>query len=110
MIQASGVSVRLDAVRKEYGSVTAVRDVTLDIAAGEFFTLVGPSGSGKTTLLQMIAGFIAPSRGDIIVAGASVSNVPPQGRNLGMVFQNYALFPHLTVFENVAFPLRVRRH
>jgi len=99
----------MDKIRKVYGDIAVVGDISLDIRAGEFFTLLGPSGSGKTTLLQMIAGFVSPSGGEVFIDGRSVVRVPPQHREVGMVFQNYALFPHLTVFENVAFPLRVRR-
>jgi spermidine/putrescine ABC transporter ATP-binding subunit len=109
MARERGASIRLEAIWKRYGDVTAVRDVTVEVAAGEFFTLLGPSGSGKTTLLQTIAGFALPSRGEVYIDGRAVSRIPAQHRNLGMVFQSYALFPHLTVFENVAFPLRVRR-
>ncbi|WP_275174658.1 ABC transporter ATP-binding protein [Bradyrhizobium sp. CSS354] len=83
--------------------------VSLDIQSGEFLTLLGPSGSGKTTTLMMIAGFQAPSKGDIAIDGVSVVDTPPYRRNIGMVFQNYALFPHLTVAENIAFPLKQRR-
>jgi ABC-type Fe3+/spermidine/putrescine transport system ATPase subunit len=104
-----GAAIRLEGIGKEYGPITAVRNVTVDIGAGEFFTLLGPSGSGKTTLLQLVAGFTAPSRGELFIDGSPMSRVPPQRRDLGMVFQSYALFPHLNVFENVAFPLRVRR-
>jgi len=89
--------------------VVAVRDVSLTIAPGSFFTLLGPSGSGKTTTLMMVAGFLHPTRGEIFVDGAAVAGLPPQKRDLGMVFQSYAVFPHLTVFENVAFPLEVRK-
>jgi spermidine/putrescine ABC transporter ATP-binding subunit len=88
--------------------VVAVSDVSLTIGAGTFFTLLGPSGSGKTTTLMMIAGFLHPTRGAIVIDGVDVTARPPQKRDLGMVFQSYAVFPHLTVFENVAFPLRVR--
>lgn len=86
-----------------------MRDVTVTIDPGSFFTLLGPSGSGKTTTLMMIAGFVYPTRGEIFVDGAPVAALPPQKRDLGMVFQNYAVFPHLTVFQNIAFPLQVRR-
>jgi spermidine/putrescine ABC transporter ATP-binding subunit len=89
--------------------VVAVRDVTVTIDPASFFTLLGPSGSGKTTTLMMIAGFVYPTRGEIYVDGAPVAALPPQKRDLGMVFQNYAVFPHLTVFQNIAFPLQVRR-
>ena len=93
-------------VTKTFGEMTAVREVSLSIAAGEFFSLLGPSGCGKTTLLRMIAGFETPTAGQIIVAGRDMASVPPHRRPVNMVFQNYALFPHLTVFENVAFGLK----
>src|SRR5690606_30192304 len=80
----------------------------LEIRSGEFFSIIGPSGSGKTTLLGAIAGFIPPSSGKIELDDVDISGLPPYQRNLGMVFQNYALFPHMSVFENVAFPLRLR--
>jgi spermidine/putrescine ABC transporter ATP-binding subunit len=104
-----GAEVRLEHLTRTYGSVVAVDDATLTIDPGSFFTLLGPSGSGKTTTLMMVAGFVTPTRGDIRVDGASVARLPPQKRDLGMVFQSYAVFPHLTVFDNVAFPLQVRR-
>ncbi|WP_348794380.1 ABC transporter ATP-binding protein [Mesorhizobium sp. KR1-2] len=96
-------------VVKQYASVYAVNDISLDIQEGEFLTLLGPSGSGKTTLLMMIAGFVAPTSGEMVMAGANVAALPPEKRNFGMVFQGYALFPHLSVFDNVAFPLRLRK-
>jgi putative spermidine/putrescine transport system ATP-binding protein len=97
-------------VQKSYdGATLAVRDLTLDVARGEFLTLLGPSGSGKTTTLNMLAGFERPTRGEILLSGRPVARLPPYERNIGMVFQNYALFPHMTVAENVAFPLRARR-
>ena len=99
----------LENICKTYGSSVAVDDVSLRIARGSFLTLLGPSGSGKTTLLMMIAGFVAPSSGQIRLDGAPIAHLPPEKRNFGMVFQGYALFPHLTVAENVAFPLKVRR-
>ena len=105
----AGAEVRLEGLTKVFGSVVAVRDVSLTIGAGSFFTLLGPSGSGKTTTLMMIAGFVHPTRGVIAIDGVDVAARPPQKRDLGMVFQSYAVFPHLTVFENVAFPLRVRK-
>ena len=104
----SGAVVSLRGLEKDYGGVGAVRGVSLDVAAGEFLTLLGPSGSGKTTTLMMIAGFETPTAGDIVVDGRSVVGVSPHRRNIGMVFQNYALFPHLTVAENIAFPLKQR--
>jgi len=94
---------------KTYGSVTAVEQVTLDIAQGEFVTFLGPSGSGKSTTLYVIAGFQDPSAGDVLLNGKSMLHVPPNERNIGMVFQRYTLFPHLSVADNVGFPLRVRR-
>ncbi|TBZ95937.1 MULTISPECIES: ABC transporter ATP-binding protein [Rhizobium] len=103
-----GAPVFIDRIGKVYGSQTAVGAVTLDIAAGEFLSILGPSGSGKTTLLTMIAGFESPSAGRIIIGGRDVTAVSPDRRNIGMVFQRYALFPHLTVAENIAFPLKMR--
>ena len=105
----SGAEVRLEALSKTYGDFVAVRDLSLVAASGEFFTILGPSGSGKTTTLMMIAGFTQPSSGVVSIDGRDVTRKPPQARDIGMVFQNYALFPHLTVFDNLAFPLRVRR-
>jgi len=96
-------------LRKSFGSVAAVDHVSLTIERGEFVTLLGPSGSGKTTTLMMIAGFEYPTSGDILIGGESVVSMPPSKRNIGMVFQNYSLFPHMTVFENIAFPLRMRK-
>ena len=104
-----GAEVRLRALTKTFGSVVAVSDVSVTVAAASFFTLLGPSGSGKTTTLMMVAGFVHPTRGEIAIDGVDVTALPPQKRDLGMVFQSYAVFPHLTVFENVAFPLQVRK-
>jgi spermidine/putrescine ABC transporter ATP-binding subunit len=108
--QASGRrgALRFVGLRKTYGATPVVDGLDLEIAAGEFFTLLGPSGCGKTTTLMMLAGFTDPSGGDVLIDGASVVRVPPQDRNIGMVFQNYALFPHMTVAENLAFPLEMR--
>ncbi len=100
--------VVLDAIRKAYGSTIAIDNVSLSIQSGEFLTLLGPSGSGKTTCLRIIAGMIQPDRGRLMIAGRDVSAVPMHRRNIGMVFQNYSLFPHMTVAQNVAYPLRVR--
>jgi putative spermidine/putrescine transport system ATP-binding protein len=101
--------VRFRGVRKTYdGTTLAVRDLDLDVRRGEFLTLLGPSGSGKTTTLMMLAGFEAPSGGEILFDGRPITGTPPHRRNFGMVFQNYALFPHLTVGDNVAYPLTVR--
>jgi spermidine/putrescine ABC transporter ATP-binding subunit len=104
----NGAVVTLTGIEKSYGGVGAVRGVSLDVAAGEFLTLLGPSGSGKTSTLMMIAGFETPSAGDIRIDGKSVVGVSPHKRNIGMVFQNYALFPHLTVLDNIGFPLKQR--
>ena len=105
----TGAEVRLQDLTKTFGAVVAVRDVSLTVAAGSFFTLLGPSGSGKTTTLMMVAGFVYPTRGEVFVDGAPVAGLPPQKRDLGMVFQSYAVFPHLTVYQNIAFPLEVRK-
>jgi spermidine/putrescine ABC transporter ATP-binding subunit len=106
--QAIGGHVQLVGLARDYAGVQAVSDVDLSVAPGEFLTLLGASGSGKTTTLMMIAGFVSPSRGDVLVDGRSVVGEPPERRNLGVVFQSYALFPHMTVEENVGFPLRMR--
>jgi spermidine/putrescine ABC transporter ATP-binding subunit len=105
---ASGAQVRLRNLGKAYGTVVALDDISLDIPAGAFVSLLGPSGSGKTTTLNLIAGFLTPDRGDIFIDERSVADVPPHKRNIGMVFQSYSLFPHMTVAENVGFPLRMR--
>ena len=104
----TAAAVRLDAVRKAYGDVVAVDGVDLEIPAGEFFTLLGPSGSGKTTTLRLIAGFERPDEGRIELGGADVSNRPPYARDVNTVFQDYALFPHMSVADNVAYGLRVQ--
>ena len=102
-------AIELRGLTKRYGDETVVDGAAVSIAPGEFFSLLGPSGSGKTTTLMMIAGFVHPDGGAILVDGEDVTAAPPQKRGFGMVFQNYAIFPHLNVFENVAFPLRARR-
>ena len=96
-------------ISKVYGAVTAVKSVTMDIAEGEFMTFLGPSGSGKSTTLYVLAGFQDPTDGDILLKGQSLLSIQSHKRNIGMVFQRYTLFPHLSVGENVAFPLRIRR-
>ncbi|MFD1570879.1 ABC transporter ATP-binding protein [Halorubrum laminariae] len=100
------VAVALDGVTKRYGETAAVDDVSLRVREGEFFTLVGPSGCGKTTTLRLIAGFEATTEGTVRFGGESVAGVPPEDRDVGVVFQNYALFPHMTVGENVAYGLK----
>jgi len=106
---AAEIDVRLTGIRKTYGDVVAVDRVDLEIPAGEFFTLLGPSGSGKTTTLRLIAGFERPDEGRIELGGAGVTNRAPYERDVNTVFQDYALFPHMTVAENVAYGLRVKR-
>ncbi len=103
------LSVMLREVRKNFGAVAAVDGVSLEVAQGEFFFLLGPSGCGKTTLLRMIAGFVEPDGGEIRFGERLMNDVPPHRRNTGMVFQNYALWPHMSVFENVAYGLELRK-
>jgi putative spermidine/putrescine transport system ATP-binding protein len=103
-----GTSIGVRDVHKTYGSFVALDRVSIDIEAGEFLTLLGPSGSGKTTLLNVLAGFVRPDHGSVIVDGEEFLTKPPHRRNLGMVFQNYALFPHMNVHDNVAYPLKLR--
>jgi putative spermidine/putrescine transport system ATP-binding protein len=102
-------ALELRQVSKRYASAAAVRDVSFVVPGGQFLTLLGPSGSGKTTILNLIAGFTEPSGGEILLDSKKITHLPPEKRGFGMVFQGYALFPHLTVFENVAFPLKIRR-
>jgi len=118
MVQAAGerapgdarAHVRFEGVQKSYdGDALVVKDLNLDIAQGEFLTMLGPSGSGKTTCLMMLAGFESTTHGAIYLGDKRIDNVPPHKRDIGMVFQNYALFPHMTVGENLAFPLKVRK-
>jgi len=104
-----GPAVRLRRIRKAFGAIVAADGIDLEIGEGEFFTMLGPSGSGKTTLLRMIAGFELPDDGRIELSGADVTGQPPYLRNVNTVFQDYALFPHMTVLENVEYGLRVRR-
>jgi putative spermidine/putrescine transport system ATP-binding protein len=101
--------LRLENVTKHYGAVIAVEEVNLEITEGEFLTLLGPSGSGKTTILNLCAGTVEPSSGTLWLREKDATHIPPNKRGLGMVFQNYALMPHMTVFENIAFPLRIRK-
>ncbi|MBG9387995.1 ABC transporter ATP-binding protein [Caenimonas sp. DR4.4] len=101
--------VGLRNVTKRYGDLVALHETSLEVRQGEFLTLLGPSGSGKTTLLNMIAGMATPSGGEIILNGRDVTSLPAEERGMGMVFQTYALMPHMTVFENIAFPLQIRK-
>ena len=104
-----GVAVRLEGVVKRFGDVVAVDGVDLDVREGEFFSMLGPSGSGKTTCLRMIAGFERPTEGRVLLGGIDVGDLPPYERDVNTVFQDYALFPHMTVAENVAYGLMVRK-
>jgi putative spermidine/putrescine transport system ATP-binding protein len=104
-----GSPVSFEGVTKRYGDFVALQPTDLAIEPGEFFAIIGPSGSGKTTLLGITAGFITPSAGAVRVAGSDTVAIPPYRRNIGMVFQNYSLFPHMTVAENIGFPLRMRK-
>src|SRR3954453_10200032 len=108
-MEGDGQAIVLDAVSKQFGDHAAVRDVSLSIRDGEFFSLLGPSGCGKTTTLRMIAGFVEPDEGRILLQGRDVTTVPPNKRPVNMVFQQYALFPHMSVYDNVAFGLTVKR-
>ena len=108
MAEQSG-GIALEGVSKRFGKTAAVSDVTLAIDEGEFFSLLGPSGCGKTTTLRMIAGFEAPDEGRIVLQGRDVTAIAPNKRPLNMVFQQYALFPHMSVHDNVAFGLKVKR-
>lgn len=103
-----GVPIRLEKLSKHYGTAAVLSDVDISVEAGELLSILGPSGSGKTTLLMLVAGFVAADSGRLLLGGADVSRLPPHKRNIGVVFQNYALFPHLSVIENVAFPLESR--
>ena len=105
---AAPSAVSLRGIAKTYGDRAAVRDLDLDIAAGEFFSMLGPSGCGKTTTLRMIGGFVDPTRGEVRLHGADVTDLPPNRRDVNTVFQSYALFEHLSIWENVAFGLRRR--
>jgi spermidine/putrescine transport system ATP-binding protein len=107
--ESSEPSVRLDRVSKHFGDLVAVRDLDLDVGRGEFFTLLGPSGCGKTTTLRMVAGFEEPTAGHVLIEGQDVAGMPPHRRPTNTVFQSYALFPHLSVGDNVAFGLRRKR-
>ena len=105
----SALPISMRGITKCYGSVAVLKDLDLDVAPGEFLTLLGPSGSGKTTLLMILAGFVRANAGSVKVGAEEIITMPPHKRNIGMVFQNYALFPHMNVFQNIAFPLKQRR-
>jgi spermidine/putrescine transport system ATP-binding protein len=109
MSQDGGVAITLEGVGKRFGSVVAVRETSLEIRDGEFFSMLGPSGCGKTTTLRMIAGFEIPDEGRILLRGADVTDVPPNQRNVNTVFQHYALFPHMSVSDNVSFGLELKK-
>ena len=102
-------NIQLNNLTKKYGSFNAVDSINLSIKNGEFVTLLGPSGCGKTTTLRMVAGFIKPTSGDLIIGGSNMVGVPPHNRKVGLVFQNYALFPHMSVRKNVAFGLKMQK-
>ena len=108
MASRAAVPIAVRALRKTYGAVRALDDVDLDVRSGEFLTLLGPSGSGKTTLLMVLAGFIRPDQGSLMFGDQEVIRLAPHKRDIGMVFQNYALFPHMDVAANVAYPLKLR--
>jgi ABC-type Fe3+/spermidine/putrescine transport system ATPase subunit len=105
---AHGTSIVFDEVHKSFGPIRALSPTSLEVGAGEFLTVLGPSGSGKTTLLNIAAGYVSPDGGRVLLGSRDVTQLPPRHRNIGMVFQNYALFPHLDVFDNVAYGLKVR--
>ena len=105
----TAIKLQVDGVHKRFGNFTALQETSLELREGEFLTLLGPSGSGKTTLLMMVAGLLSPDGGSILIDGKVATYAPPYERDIGMVFQSYALFPHLTIAENIAFPLRMRK-
>jgi len=100
--------VELVGVQKSFGNVRAVEDISLRVYRGEFLSLLGPSGCGKTTIMKMVAGLLEPSAGDIFIRGERVNERPPYDRDIGLMFQNYALFPHKSIFDNIAFGLKYR--
>ena len=97
-------------VSKSFGSITAVDNVSLEVKRGEFFSLLGPSGCGKTTMLRLLAGFERPDSGRVLLDGVDITDLPPNKRKVNTIFQNYALFPHMTVWENIAFGLKVAKN
>jgi putative spermidine/putrescine transport system ATP-binding protein len=106
---AEPTAVALDRVTKRFGELTAIDQISLAVRRGELMTLLGPSGCGKTTLLNLVAGFLLPESGEIVIDGRQVTNIPTYRREIGIMFQNYALFPHMNVAENVGYGLRMRR-
>ena len=102
-------TVETKELKKHFGQVKAVDGVDLSIVEGEFFVILGPSGCGKTTLMRMIAGLEQPTDGEILIAGERMNELPPRKREVAMVFQSYALYPHMTVFDNIAFPLKAKK-
>jgi len=109
-IENAKALVHFEHIEKSFdGETLVIKDLNLEISQGEFLTMLGPSGSGKTTCLLMLAGFLTPTHGEIYLEGKPIGNIPPHKRNIGMVFQNYALFPHMTISENLAYPLKVRK-
>lgn len=108
ILGVNGVPVRINEISKSYGAFPVLQSIRLNIEPGEFLTMLGPSGSGKTTLLMVIAGFVRPDNGSLQIGNVEAIRLPPHKRNVGMVFQSYALFPHMDVFSNVAFPLSIR--
>ena len=109
MTEAPAIALRVVGATRRFGATIALGGVDLEVRKGEMLTLLGPSGSGKTTLLKVIAGFEIPDEGEVFLAGRNVTLAPPARRDVGMVFQNYALFPHMTVAQNIAFPLEMRK-
>ncbi|WP_454651223.1 ABC transporter ATP-binding protein [Bradyrhizobium liaoningense] len=109
MVERGQAAIQVRGLAKRYGDTTVLEHVDMDVRAGEFLTLLGPSGSGKSTLLMIIAGFTGATAGTVLLDGRDIVGLPPHKRDLGVVFQSYALFPHMSVAENVAYPLRVRR-
>src|SRR5215213_4491634 len=102
-------NLRIEKLTKKYGNVKALDDFSLEIKSGEFMVLLGPSGCGKTTAVRCIAGLISPTNGQIYIGDQLVNDLPPKDRDVAMVFQNYALYPHMSVYDNIAFPLRLRK-
>lgn len=104
-----GSNIKIQGVEKTYGEVQVLKDINFEIKQGEFFSLLGPSGCGKTTLLRMIAGFIEPDQGAVYLGDQDITKLPPNERNVNTIFQTYALFPHLSIYDNIAFPLRIKK-